>query len=663
MGVSVPFPFPHVPASPPQSGFTTAGSNGSSGGETSFGLPPMDFNSFNFGFNDMNAMGGMNMNAAAMNFMNMQGYVQQPNGDLQSTASDTTGMGSFSAELASVTGLYPHLHGTRSLPASRASSPMPHSHNGNLSVMPPSPPLSHASSSSHFHPGSNSYFSHSGSTSPVSQTFSFNGSSNGEEHELPREDDVMNDFDPLEDAQPLPAGVVNASKGPARLSTGGLSGNGKGRRAPPPGGISLPQLASTVTAPLPQPPTLPLSQISNHSNGSQMHSNSAPPSAHPSSQNAHGNLSLNTQMNLPNIGGLNIQSPLGMGMGYAGIGGITPVASVVTGLNVSTMNMGGMSTISSMYSNMAIPSIAHSSTLRTSASHGHLRSPYARSSLARNSAGNASMYYNGNGNGMGGNEEIGLPPSLFHHNSHGMMNMGMAGLASGAHSSPPSPTSRSHSRSAMHDPSHPHPHPHVLQRTSSGHSMKAHSAAVAANASYLNNAARVKEMLANASSNSAARAAATGMSGSGMGGASSGSSTKNGKRKGGSGDGDNFGRPASKRRDREKAHKCPHPGCIKSYLNPNGLKYHLEKGACKFVEDDPQAAAQAANAASAREAAARERERNRERNGTSGSSTNDSSSSSSKMDDGLDGLGIGGQPEKRAPSPLGMEQGRQLLVM
>ncbi|PSR71237.1 hypothetical protein PHLCEN_2v12891 [Hermanssonia centrifuga] len=31
---------------------------------------------------------------------------------------------------------------------------------------------------------------------------------------------------------------------------------------------------------------------------------------------------------------------------------------------------------------------------------------------------------------------------------------------------------------------------------------------------------------------------------------------------------------------REKAYKCPHPGCIKSYLNPNGLKYHLEKGTC-----------------------------------------------------------------------------------
>ncbi|KAI0337255.1 hypothetical protein BDW22DRAFT_1364338 [Trametopsis cervina] len=46
------------------------------------------------------------------------------------------------------------------------------------------------------------------------------------------------------------------------------------------------------------------------------------------------------------------------------------------------------------------------------------------------------------------------------------------------------------------------------------------------------------------------------------------------------------GRPAvqatgRRRRDgREKAFKCPHPGCTKSYLNPNGLKYHLEKGTC-----------------------------------------------------------------------------------
>ncbi|KAK7682540.1 hypothetical protein QCA50_014340 [Cerrena zonata] len=40
------------------------------------------------------------------------------------------------------------------------------------------------------------------------------------------------------------------------------------------------------------------------------------------------------------------------------------------------------------------------------------------------------------------------------------------------------------------------------------------------------------------------------------------------------------GHSPQKRRDREKAFKCPHPGCSKQYLNPNGLKYHLEKGTC-----------------------------------------------------------------------------------
>ncbi|KIM80408.1 hypothetical protein PILCRDRAFT_532442 [Piloderma croceum F 1598] len=35
-------------------------------------------------------------------------------------------------------------------------------------------------------------------------------------------------------------------------------------------------------------------------------------------------------------------------------------------------------------------------------------------------------------------------------------------------------------------------------------------------------------------------------------------------------------------RRREKTHKCPTPGCSKSYLNPNGLKYHVEKGTCKI---------------------------------------------------------------------------------
>ncbi|KAF8557063.1 hypothetical protein OG21DRAFT_1601835 [Imleria badia] len=35
-------------------------------------------------------------------------------------------------------------------------------------------------------------------------------------------------------------------------------------------------------------------------------------------------------------------------------------------------------------------------------------------------------------------------------------------------------------------------------------------------------------------------------------------------------------------RRRDKAHKCPRPRCTKSYLNANGLKYHLEKGRCSF---------------------------------------------------------------------------------
>ncbi|KAF7793745.1 hypothetical protein EIP86_004863 [Pleurotus ostreatoroseus] len=61
----------------------------------------------------------------------------------------------------------------------------------------------------------------------------------------------------------------------------------------------------------------------------------------------------------------------------------------------------------------------------------------------------------------------------------------------------------------------------------------------------------------------------------------------------------------SKKRDprREKAYKCPKPGCIKSYLNPNGLKYHLEKGTCIIdplyrppVAQDAQAAASTAPA-------------------------------------------------------------------
>ncbi|KAG6917722.1 hypothetical protein DXG01_001373 [Tephrocybe rancida] len=36
------------------------------------------------------------------------------------------------------------------------------------------------------------------------------------------------------------------------------------------------------------------------------------------------------------------------------------------------------------------------------------------------------------------------------------------------------------------------------------------------------------------------------------------------------------------RRRNKKAYQCPTPGCTKSYLNPNGLKYHQEKGTCKI---------------------------------------------------------------------------------
>ncbi|KAF9441493.1 hypothetical protein P691DRAFT_766220 [Macrolepiota fuliginosa MF-IS2] len=35
---------------------------------------------------------------------------------------------------------------------------------------------------------------------------------------------------------------------------------------------------------------------------------------------------------------------------------------------------------------------------------------------------------------------------------------------------------------------------------------------------------------------------------------------------------------------REKAYRCPTAGCTKSYLNPNGLKYHIEKGTCRFED-------------------------------------------------------------------------------
>ncbi|KAF8972339.1 hypothetical protein BDZ97DRAFT_1022607 [Flammula alnicola] len=40
------------------------------------------------------------------------------------------------------------------------------------------------------------------------------------------------------------------------------------------------------------------------------------------------------------------------------------------------------------------------------------------------------------------------------------------------------------------------------------------------------------------------------------------------------------------RNRREKAYHCPTPRCSKSYLNPNGLKYHMEKGTCKIEEGE-----------------------------------------------------------------------------
>ncbi|KAI0715760.1 hypothetical protein C8T65DRAFT_694592 [Cerioporus squamosus] len=64
-----------------------------------------------------------------------------------------------------------------------------------------------------------------------------------------------------------------------------------------------------------------------------------------------------------------------------------------------------------------------------------------------------------------------------------------------------------------------------------------------------------------------------------------------------------------KKDGREKQYKCPrgsqgetrpdeiparfgflmwHPGCMKSYLNPNGLKYHLEKGTCTNADARPR---------------------------------------------------------------------------
>ncbi|KAI5120704.1 hypothetical protein M0805_007666 [Coniferiporia weirii] len=51
---------------------------------------------------------------------------------------------------------------------------------------------------------------------------------------------------------------------------------------------------------------------------------------------------------------------------------------------------------------------------------------------------------------------------------------------------------------------------------------------------------------------------------------------------------------AGGKRQREKAYRCTKPGCTKSYLNPNGLKYHNSKGTCTFAVS-PSASASASN--------------------------------------------------------------------
>ncbi|KDQ08712.1 hypothetical protein BOTBODRAFT_37707 [Botryobasidium botryosum FD-172 SS1] len=38
--------------------------------------------------------------------------------------------------------------------------------------------------------------------------------------------------------------------------------------------------------------------------------------------------------------------------------------------------------------------------------------------------------------------------------------------------------------------------------------------------------------------------------------------------------------PGRKGSKRERSYVCPRPGCTKTYLNPNGLRYHLNKGTC-----------------------------------------------------------------------------------
>lgn len=45
----------------------------------------------------------------------------------------------------------------------------------------------------------------------------------------------------------------------------------------------------------------------------------------------------------------------------------------------------------------------------------------------------------------------------------------------------------------------------------------------------------------------------------------------------------------SRRQKAFKAYKCPEPGCLKAYLNPNGLKYHIKKGTCDFGDRETSA--------------------------------------------------------------------------
>jgi transcription factor SFP1 len=46
-------------------------------------------------------------------------------------------------------------------------------------------------------------------------------------------------------------------------------------------------------------------------------------------------------------------------------------------------------------------------------------------------------------------------------------------------------------------------------------------------------------------------------------------------------------RTRADRSEREKAYRCPNAFCTKRYLNPNGLKYHIEKGTCTHAGPRP----------------------------------------------------------------------------